>query len=129
MTLEKPVRRKRPGKLRRLAQAVEPAELMHMLENVSYEPSPYHCPTANGGRPKRRAKPASICQKNWTVPEAQEALRRAIQNQWISSVWDNGFPKHIWYQDGENIYEARHSSGRPGTYHAYPIDRTEAPLG
>lgn len=96
---------------------------------MSYVASPYHCPAADG-RIKQRGKPQSRCPRPWKGPEAREALRRALLKRNVSEFWENGYPRYIWYCDGENlVYEARLSGGRPGSYHAYPIEPIQVPKG
>lgn len=129
MGLEKPVQRKKKGKAKKLARGLDERELEERARRATYDPSPYHSRGANGAPVKIRAEPTSVCQKKWSLEEAHDALRRAIRNCWVSEVWENGFPRHVWYRVGEDVYEARHTNGPSGTYHAYPIDVVEAPPG
>jgi hypothetical protein len=97
--------------------------------NAVYSPSNYHCPGSKGEAPKRRVKYASICPKRWSTQAATEALRQALCNGHVSEAWEDGFPRYVWHKDGEVIYEARHTRGPHGTFHAYPIEKFQIPDG
>lgn len=129
MPLQRPNRTSQSNRQKRLATKPARGELSKAASGATYFPSEYHCRLPDG-RPRRiRAKPASICPREWTTPEANEALRHAIMRGRVSETWEDGFPRYVWYREGHTIYEARHTRGPHGTYHAYPIDLFEAPLG
>lgn len=69
-----------------------------------------------------RAKPASPCPKRWNDAEATQLLRSAISRGHISDKWEDGFPRWVWHRDGGTYYEARHTRGPLGSFHAYPIE-------
>jgi len=96
-------------------------------QKATYEPSHYHCRLPDGRPVRARAKPASLCPRDWTIPEATSALRSAILKEYVSEKWEDGFPRYLWLREGEVIYEARHTRGPHGLYHAYPITAAEAP--
>ena len=98
-------------------------------DRAAYCASDYHCRGAGGQPPRARAKPASICPRYWPEQEGTAALRAAIRDGHVSEVWDDEFPRYVWHRDGSVLYEARHTSGPSGTYHAYPIEDAEAPRG
>lgn len=111
-----------------MLQAPDAASLAKASAAARYSPSDYHCRLPDG-RPRRvRAKPASVCPRQWPIDEATEALRITINKGHVSETWEDGFPRYVWYREGETIYEARHTRGPHGTYHAYPIEAAEAPL-
>ena len=129
MPLSKPAQTRIPGRPKRMASFFDNTRLATAADRARYNPSDYHCRLPDG-RPRRmRAKPASACERPWAIPDATEALRVAIVKGHVSDVWDDEFPRYAWHLDGEIIYEARHTRGPLGTYHAYPIDEAEAPLG
>lgn len=37
-------------------------------------------------------------------------------------AWEQGFPRYVWYQEGDIIYEARQGSPGSGEYHGYPLE-------
>ena len=130
MGLNKPERHAAPaGKRKRLAASVETASTSRAANAATYQASEYHCRGSSGAPRRTRVKPASPCPQDWTVKEAQEALRVAIVNGRVSELWDDEFPRYVWHVQGDTIYEARHTRGPSGTYHAYPITSREAPAG
>jgi hypothetical protein len=94
-----------------------------------YRHSDYHCVGPKGQAPRGRARPASICPRNWNEQQATNALRGAIEDGKVSEVWEDGFPRYVWHRDGTTLYEARHTRGPAGTFHAYPIEAVQAPPG
>lgn len=128
MPLSKPTQTRTPSRAKRIAHTFDKTRLATAADKARYAPSEYHCRLPDG-RPRRlRAKPASVCQRTWAVPDATEALRVAIVRGHVSDVWEDDFPRYAWHRDGETIYEARHTRGPTGSYHAYPIEESEAPL-
>jgi hypothetical protein len=111
-----------------LCKDPNPDNLGRAAAGVKYEPSPYHCPGKSGEKPKRRAKPATVCPRQWSRGEAVAALRRAINAGYISEAAHGDFPRYIWYREGEDtIYEARGEPNTPERYHAYPVESFEVP--
>jgi hypothetical protein len=110
------------GKPKRLAADPPDEFLSAAAERASYQASPYHCPGPRGQPPARRARPATRCPRVWRDDEATTALRRAILNGNVSESWDNDFPRYVWHLEASVLYEARHTNGPIGTYHAYPVD-------
>lgn len=131
MSLKKPQRAKRKlGQEKELAVGLAQAELAEVAEKVRYVGSPYHRPTGSPmGQPKDRNFPeASRCDRKWTRPLANRALKASIIQGLVSSDWDNGFPRKVWYRDGETLYKALLSNRDQGEYHAYPLnERREWP--
>jgi hypothetical protein len=73
-----------------------------------YTGSPCHrSPGSKAGPIVQRAGLSSLCPPNWTNAKATEALRLAITEARVSCVWEGGFPRYIWYLDGDVLYEAR----------------------
>lgn len=64
----------------------------------------------------------SKCDPKWTQEEANRALKAAIRERYVSLQKDQGFPRLVWYRDGDVLYEARLSNAGQGDYHAYPLD-------
>jgi len=112
------------GKTKRVDAAPDPALLAQAAATAVYSASPYHCPPF-----RQRVRPASPCPRRWTDEEATTALRGALSNGHVSDRWENGFPRYVWRRDGNVLYEARHTRGPEGSFHAYPIEDSQAPHG
>jgi len=130
--LKRPGRRegiRYPNKPKHLDKTAHPDRLEKAAVNAKYEPSPYHCPSATGLPPKRRAKPASRCPDGWNERRALICLREAIRAAQVSRYWVGDFPRHVWHKDASVWYEACTSNGTPGVYHAYQIESAGLPAG
>lgn len=44
-------------------------------------------------------------------------------------MWEDGFPRYVWHCEGGIFYEARHTRGPSGLFHAYPIEDIQVPRG
>ncbi|MGY4198902.1 hypothetical protein ACVI1L_004711 [Bradyrhizobium sp. USDA 4516] len=111
------------------AQKFEKA-LKAIISRVRYTGSAYHRAVGSRAGPiARRAGLTSKCPPNWTNATATEALRRAISEAKVSCYWEGaGFPRYVWYLDGDVLYEARLTNRENGEYHAYPLeDRSQWP--
>ena len=103
-----------------------PAEvdLKEVAQCVRYIGSQQHkdCPSMAGPAP-RPYPSASICPSNL----AHEAAK--IQG-WLATAilkghtgpWDRGFPKYVWHQVGEVLFEARLTNAEQGHYKGYPLE-------
>lgn len=127
--LKRPVLRAKPGKRKRVDPSPDLARLEAAARTATYLSSDYHCRGPKGQPPKRRTSPTSICPRAWRDEEATNALRKALLNGHISDVWDGEFPRYVWHKEGEVIYEARHTGGPAGCFHAYPIKSLQIPSG
>jgi hypothetical protein len=130
--LKRPRRRQSvryPNKPKYLDRSATSEQLENAAVNATYRPSPYHCPSAGGRPPQRRAKPASYCPENWTINRARICLREAIRARQVSRQWVGDFPRHVWHKEIDVWYEACTNQGTPGTYHAYPIEISGLPPG
>jgi hypothetical protein len=123
-------RAKKAGKPKSLCEAPDPDYLRRAANAARYEPSRYHCPGPNGQRPVRRSRPASPCPRDWSVREATEALKRAVNAGYVSEQRNGDFPRYVWYRDELDVfYEARSELRTPDRFHAYPIESIELPRG
>ena len=116
-----------PRKQRILRKNVTKEELEAAALKVNYRPSEYHCKI--DGKLARRVKPATPCPREFTFQEAGDAIRAAIRAGRVSRKWIEGFPKQVWHKEGNIWYEACTEVGTLGTYHAYPLEISEVPLG
>jgi len=128
MGIKRPARALR-CRSKRVHSAPDATALARAAANAVYSSSPYHCRGSKGQAPIVRAKPASICPRQWSDHEATEALRAALARGSVSEAWEDDFPRYIWHRDGNVVYEARHTGGTPGTFHAYPIEDIQIPRG
>jgi hypothetical protein len=132
MALKKPNRAGAPhaGKPKRLHPNPDRTLLEKAAQSAAYmNHGDYHCHSDRGQPPKARAKPASRCPRRWKTEVATDALRMAIRAGLVSETWEEDFPRHVWHVDGDIVYEARHTRGPSGSYHAYPIEVGDAPQG
>ena len=117
------------GKPKRVDPSPDRKALARASTEAAYAASRYHCRGPKGEKPIVRAKPASICPRSWSNEEATRTLRHAIAGGRVSESWEHGFPRYVWHRDGDVLYEARHSNGPIGSFHAYPIEDFQAPKG
>lgn len=104
-------------------------QLKDAATKAIYEGSAYHRQRGNGAASGRRYPAASKCDDGWTRDSATQALKKAISEGRVSEAWKSGFPRNVWYVDGEVVYEAvLHNEGL-GAYHAYPLNNEEWPRG
>ena len=90
---------------------------------VRYTGSPYHrSPGSKAGPIASRSGLASKCPPNWTNLEATRVLRQAMVEGRVSMIWEQGYPRHVWYLDGDVLYEARLTNSGNGEYHGYPLE-------
>jgi hypothetical protein len=127
--MKRPKRRsvRYPNKPKFLDKSSPQERLEAAAEKVNYKPSDYHCPLPEGLPPKRRAKPAMHCPREWSIRQALNPLRAAIRIRRISRQWCGDFPRHVWHKEGDVWYEACTNVGTAGTYHAYPIEEAGLP--
>lgn len=91
--------------------------------NVRYTGSPYHRSHGSKGLPiAQRVGLTSKCPPSWTNLEATRVLRVAITEARVSMIWEGGYPRHVWYLDGDVLYEARLTNSGNGEYHGYPLE-------
>lgn len=99
------------------------ARLKGIITIVRYTGSPYHrSPGSKAGPTAKRAGVTSKCPPTWTNASATEALRRSIFEARVSQYWEGGFPRYVWYLDGDVLYEARLTNQGNGEYHGYPLE-------
>jgi hypothetical protein len=127
--LKRPTLRSKQGKRKRIDPSPDRARLQAATQTAIYRSSDYHCRGAKGQPPKRRTSPTSICPRAWRDREATDALRKALLKGHTSDVWDGEFPRYVWHKEGEVVYEARHTRGPVGCFHAYPIESFQIPSG
>jgi hypothetical protein len=81
------------------------------------------------GPPKLRAD-ASKCDPNLTSADAITSwLRAGIELGQVGAPWEGAFPRYVWYEVGELLYEARLVNRGAGAYKGYPLEASERPEG
>lgn len=58
-----------------------------------------------------------------------EWLRSAIRRGATGAPWESGFPRYVWYKDGETVFEGRLVNRGNGSYKGYPLEKDEWPEG
>ena len=81
------------------------------------------------GQPRLRAD-ASRCPREISDRElVNQWLRSAIRRGAVGACWEGGFPRYVWYKDGDSVYEGRLLNSGNGEYKGYPLDKSEWPNG
>ena len=121
-------RHRRPRK-RRVFTPPE-ADLDELAGRVAYVGSPEHKDFPSfAGQPRLRAD-ASCCPREVVDPNTVRGwLRSAIRRGAAGAPWEGGFPRYVWYKDGDVIYEGRLVNRQTGAYKGYPLDEDEWPPG
>jgi len=98
--------------------------LRTIITIVRYTGSSYHrSPGSKAGPVATRAGLTSRCPPSWSNAKATEALRLAVSEARVSCFWEGaGFPRYVWYLDGDVLYEARLTNRENGEYHGYPLE-------
>ncbi len=109
------------------------SEERERLRSVAiYEGSPHHKrnPGDFGLRPPVAPRPdKTLCDEAGilTRARADTLFRLALEHGLASeATTPAGLPKQLWIvDDNEQVFEAMHGGAREGTYHGYPIRRTD----
>jgi len=123
-------RRKRPRR-RQLIKHVEPDVLAGLAQKATYIGSPEHKDTPSfSGQPKARAD-ASLCDKKlaWEKDRVEQWLKTALLQGSIGEPWEGDFPRYVWHQEGDVVYEGRLVNKTQGQYKGYPLNSDEWPMG
>jgi hypothetical protein len=54
-------------------------------------------------------------------------LKEAIREGNVGGLVEGGFPRYVWYRDGERVFEGRLTNQVSGEYKGYPIASDEVP--
>lgn len=104
-------------------------DLNVVAERSRYVGSPEHKGAPSfAGHPRPRTD-ASICdQRLDSAEEITRWVRKAIQKGAFGGLWEDGFPRYVWYKDGETVYEGRLINQGLGEYKGYPLEANEWPV-
>jgi len=105
---------------------VDPAEI---AKNCRHVGSPYHkdVPSSDGTPPVHRPD-ASICPRHLANHhQLVEGWLRDAVKAGHTGAWHRGYPRRVWYRDGETVYEALQTL--PGKYHGYPLEPEQTVRG
>lgn len=122
---------KRKNPLKRVISGHVPDHGEDIIARVRYVGSPEHKSVPSfAGSPVLR-KDASLCDHRFITKQEQltEWLREAIRKGCCSVFEDRGFPKYIWYKEGDVVYEGRLVNSGNGEYKGYPLRLEEWPTG
>jgi hypothetical protein len=122
------VRKRTVRKIR--AARLSTAERTFLLQAAKYEGSPQHKrnPGDFGLTPPSSPRPdKTLCDEAgiYSSRRADELLRVAIERGVVSEAFTDGFPKQLWAYDGVNVFEAMLGGSTRGSYHGYPIRKTD----
>jgi hypothetical protein len=54
-------------------------------------------------------------------------LKKAILLGATSTLWEGGFPRYVWFKQGDVAYEGRLVNSGSGEYKGWPLARDEWP--
>ena len=105
-------------------------DLIRLTDLAVYVGSPEHKDVPGfAGQPRLRAD-ASCCPREITDRElVNQWLRSAIRRGAVGAYWEGGFPRYVWYKDGDIVFEGRLLNSGNGEYKGYPLDKSEWPSG
>lgn len=106
-------------------------DLNAVAQKCRYAGSPYHkiMPDRYNNRPVyHRGK--SKCPRELQNNPAQvtEWLRAAIR-QGQCGKFENGFPRRVWYRDGNDVFQANLHNRESGEYHGFPLEPHDHIIG
>ena len=119
--------RRRPR--RRQIHIPPDVDLNHLTSLVVYRGSSEHKDIPSFAGPPRLRADASCCPREITEQLASQWLRIAIRRGVVGAPWEGGFPRYLWYRDGDRVYEGRLVNSGNGEYKGYPLDTDEWPSG
>lgn len=82
---------------------------------------------SSSGAPMLRAD-ATPCPPDLTDQSVLTSwLRQAIQTGNTGAQWEQGFPRYVWWRDGDQCYEARLTNAGSGQYKGWQLSSDEWP--
>lgn len=116
---------------RALAPLPDNVDLETVAAKVRYVGSAEHKSYPSfAGDARLRATDATKCDPRFKDPEPLTAwLATAITCGQVGPPWDGGFPKYVWFRDGDLVYEGRLVNRGNGDYKGYALKPDEVPEG
>lgn len=114
---------------RRLTGHAAPADLLGLLDKISYVGSSEHKSYPSYAGPPKLRSDASQCDP--ALGDAEEFtrwIRQSIQSAMFSDSFGGAFPRYVWCERSGNWFEARLVNKDQGQYKGYPILKSERPL-
>jgi hypothetical protein len=118
--------RKRPRKDDQLVPGVD-VDLGKLADEVSYIISTEHKDYLTSAGPGNLRSDATACPRDIGRLQAENWLKEAVRAGHVSAACDGGFPRYVWKQVGDRVFEARLSNAGLGQYKGYPLESHEAP--
>ncbi|WP_280564937.1 hypothetical protein [Chromohalobacter sp. 48-RD10] len=102
------------------------AQRAHYVGSVEHKDVP-----SFAGNPPRPRPDATICDRSLSHRQADITnwLRHGILNGHFGTLMEGDFPRYVWYQDNERVYEGRLVNREQGAYKGYPLESDEWPEG
>ena len=121
-------RRKRP--LRRQIDIPPGTDLNDLAKQAIYVGSAEYKDIPSFAGPARLRADASCCPRE-TIdqPLVSQWLVYALRRGAAGPPWEGGFPRYVWYKNGDKVYEGRLVNSGNGEYKGYPLERNEWPSG
>ena len=122
--MKKPYHQRRNSKHRKVQAPPAGVNLKTVAGSCRYVGSPYHKTGKSFVGQQNAPRPgASLCSPvlNNSKGQIQNWLRNGILNG-HTEVWENGYPRYVWYRHNGIVYEARQGSPGSGEYHGYPLE-------
>lgn len=112
--------RKRPRKDDQLVPGVD-VDLAKLADEVSYIISTEHKDYLTSAGPGNLRSDATACPRDIDRLQAENWLKGAVRAGHVSAACDGGFPRYVWKQVGDRVFEARLSNAGLGQYKGYPL--------
>lgn len=116
---------------RRIRASVDAAFIARLIESIRYSGNPEHKrnPGDYGLTPPQQPRlDKTLCDdvNISSRSEAEKLLKAGVKNKLISAQERNGFPQNIWaVTDGGRPLEAQLENQGNGTYHGYPMAKSD----
>lgn len=122
-------KRKRPRRRDILSPEMRPAA--SVARHARFVGSAEHKDAPSFAGAARPRADASICDRRFLDEQSKLTrwLRKAIRLGSVGAPIEGGFPRYVWYKDGQDVYEGRLVNRSSGEYKGYKLQRDEWPAG
>lgn len=104
-------------------------DLDSVSERAFYVGSPEHKNRPSYAGPPRARLRATLCPPHLERETVTAWLRSAIRRGTVGGQWEGSFPRYVWYEDGDTVYEGRLVNQGNGSYKGWPLKPSERPYG